>query len=448
MPQKIGFAALAFFVFSMFSSVVDLLPGINSIRPSLLDSVVGLLIVVGSGRMVEMLRSSLYRTYILLTLWFGVCVPFSVWPGGAAATITGFWLVTFLAMFLAGGLIWNVDQCRKLVNVIGYSATILSVIALYFNKLDDEGRLMLPNTHYGNSNELALIGLVSLPFLTFMTMRVGNGLRRILGAVGFAPILLMIAKTGSRAAMIGSGVALIAVFFNVRAAQKAKLLVFSVVAVAALLVVLPSSITGRFFTVFSDSEAASASVDRTAAIESAQARRMLLLDSITLSFTHPIFGVGPGNFAVAQDTLARARGEEIGNWHLTHNTYTQFSSESGFPGLLLFLTALVFSFRSISRTMKMPFPPDNLEAQDLKGVALALRISMIGFLSCAFFDSLAYSPSLTVMLGFSASIEYVARRLAAQVVIPVATSRGPQMIRPVPKRPMQPMIGRQLPGRA
>ena len=54
---------------------------------------------------------------------------------------------------------------------------------------------------------------------------------------------------------------------------------------------------------------------------------------------HPIFGVGPGIFTVGEADLAKSEGQAA-QWHVSHNSYTQVSSEMGIPGLLLYLAAL------------------------------------------------------------------------------------------------------------
>ncbi len=461
-----GFGALAFFLFSVFSSVIDFIPGSKTLRPSLITAIVGLLMVALSGRAGALIRHKVSMAFIALTLWFVACTPFSVWPGGAAATITGSWLVTLLSLFLAGGLIWNSDQCRKIVHLIGYSAILLSLIALALNKQSIEGRLFLPGSRWENSNNLAMVLLVTLPFLGFMALRRGNGLRRPLAMLGFAPMLLAIAETGSRSAMIGASVAVLVVFLSVSPGQKLKLLLAGIAVFAVLVAALPSHLKQRFFTVFGDSNSQMDSRIESS-IESAQSRRMLLMDSITLTFRHPVFGVGPGNFPVAQNDLAMARGQATGNWHVTHNTYTQLSSESGLPGLVLFLVAIFFTVQSISRSVRLPVAAGSVAGRDIHAMAFALRVSLMAFLSCAVFDSMAYLPTVTILSGLAISLEFCAKSLLPAATPPASPLRVQQTVRsspvypapyrpspfrpspfhPSPVRPVQALSGRQLPNR-
>ena len=50
----------------------------------------------------------------------------------------------------------------------------------------------------------------------------------------------------------------------------------------------------------------------TSAATSTQSRRMLLRHSIMFTIKHPLFGVGPGMFSVADDAYAKANGARKG----------------------------------------------------------------------------------------------------------------------------------------
>jgi len=82
--------------------------------------------------------------------------------------------------------------------------------------------------------------------------------------------------------------------------------------------------------------------------------------------------------------------------------------------------------------------------QDLKMIALTLRISLVAFLTCAFFDSLAYSASVTVLLGLSVSLEYCAVNLAATAVAPAMAAPAWQVAPSLRKRPAQRLPGRPI----
>jgi hypothetical protein len=107
--------------------------------------------------------------------------------------------------------------------------------------------------------------------------------------------------------------------------------------------------------------------------------------------------VGPGVFTVGEANLAKAEGKTA-MWHVSHNSYTQVSSEMGFPGLLLYLGALwatfrnVFWFRAHSRI-------DATGRSD--AVGLALLLSLVGLCVSLAFSSSAYLSYLPMLMGLS-----------------------------------------------
>ena len=131
--------------------------------------------------------------------------------------------------------------------------------------------------------------------------------------------------------------------------------------------------------------------------ESSFLRQHLLQQSLKLTIEHPIFGLGPGIFAVGEADLAKSEGEAA-LWHVSHNSYTQVSSEMGIPGLLLYLAGLgatflnIFRFRAQSGTD----PTGRTSA-----MGLALLLSLVGLCVNLGFSSNAYFSYLPLLMGLS-----------------------------------------------
>jgi O-antigen ligase len=120
---------------------------------------------------------------------------------------------------------------------------------------------------------------------------------------------------------------------------------------------------------------------------SSGARRELLIMSLKLTATHPIFGVGPGQFQAATHT-----------WFVTHNTYTQLGSEVGIPGLILFVLILRRVFRNlkdVTKTKRFRSDPQ------VEIFTRALRASFAGYLLGAFFASYAYELFIYALVAFT-----------------------------------------------
>ena len=139
----------------------------------------------------------------------------------------------------------------------------------------------------------------------------------------------------------------------------------------------------------------------TSAVTSTQHRRELLKKSIKFTLQHPIFGVGPGMYAVAEDSDARANGLRKGSWQGTHNSYTQVSSELGIPGLIAYVAVIVFAYkRSAALYRKTRGDPRLIS---ISGCALALNYCIIVYAVSVFFDYIAFTSMLSVFAGLVAA---------------------------------------------
>ena len=127
--------------------------------------------------------------------------------------------------------------------------------------------------------------------------------------------------------------------------------------------------------------------------------------------THPLFGVGPGNFPTAQNDLALSRGESKGLWAETHNTYTQISSEMGIPGLVIYLALLYWCFKPLNSILHTRYP--GKEWHDLQAMAKILRASLICVLAMAVFDSYAYDVNVPILAGICCALGLIAQRQRA-----------------------------------
>ena len=142
-------------------------------------------------------------------------------------------------------------------------------------------------------------------------------------------------------------------------------------------------------------------------------------------------------FAEAREREAARQGKHA-VFLLTHNTYTQVSSECGIPALIIFVAILVSTFRAATRihrlSRKQPKPSmndprkagrvlqqepggdaqDRLQSEAVAATASALRYSVLAYATTSFFLSVAYQAPLPILAGMVAALEYsVARQLAA-----------------------------------
>jgi O-antigen ligase len=126
---------------------------------------------------------------------------------------------------------------------------------------------------------------------------------------------------------------------------------------------------------------------------------------------HPIFGVGPNNFAVAEGTLsplADRRQYGVGvRWTAPHNSFIQVGAELGIPGLVLFVAVIASAFGVLRRRGR----GDSALAgstRDDGPLRRALSASLVGFVVGSFFLTLAYSEMLYMLIALVVGLHKVA----------------------------------------
>ena len=409
------FPVLVFFLAAIFSGVLEKLPILAGLHILTIVGGAALIVVAISGRLQDVAKHPISKTLMWFTVWFIFCIPCASWRGGSFAVLQNIWLKAALSYVLVAGCILTIEQSKTIFKTMGYSVGVLATITLALGGTDNTGRLGLLNTRYENANDLGWTLILGLSFLTFLFSR-GNGLQRVFAIALSVPILLALVKTGSRASMVGFGVLAIFGFLQAPRAMKIRLGLIVPVVLAVLVFVTPKELRMRYTTIFGQRSAAMEAGGylteeqrlQETAKESADQRWRLLKDSAYLTLTNPLVGVGPGDFAVAQEHLALDRGEMRGAWRVTHNTYTQISSEMGIPGLVMFLALFVRCLKSLNAIIRTRY--SGSDGQDLRAMAKSLRATLVMLLTVAFFGSFGYDTNIPVLAGMACALSLIAQR--------------------------------------
>ncbi len=406
------FPLLAAFMVFTFTGLPEMIGALRMARPVMVVGGLGLIAVFVTGRFMQVLFSPIGKLLSIFTIWFILCIPMSMWRGGSFEVFTDDWSKAFLAYFLTAGLIATASQAKKAFHVIAYSIAFLALLTLALHTPTNDGRLALVGTRYGNANELAWTLLVGLAFLGFMFQR-GNPRQKALAAVLAVPELLALLKTGSRAGIIGAVMLFLFAFFQASKATRAKLAMIVPIVFVAGLFVLPTQVADRYTTFFSRGDGSSLmgtngplTEAQASAIGSTEARIEVFKDAVYLSIIHPFAGVGPGNFPVAQNGLAQERGKLKGQWHVTHDTYLQLSSEMGIPGLVIYLIFLFECWRQTSIILRSK---RGTISKDVYAMGQTLRAIMIILMTVAIFDSYAYNTNIPIVAGLITALSFIAK---------------------------------------
>jgi O-antigen ligase len=399
--QRFGFAVLLLFLFLIYSRVFDVkfaflhIPGI-SLR-------VILVMVLLSRAFLPAVKNRIGMAVLGFTVWFLVTIPFSIWRRGSLELFKETWFGAFVVYLAVGGLIGNFRQCRRAANAVAAGLFLFTIITLVFGTMET-GRLYLPQGKFANPNEMAQALLLGLPLWWLILIETRSPITKVFASGVLFLMLYTVAKTGSRGAFIALAFLVGMAFLRTTFTGKVKLVaaVCTIAVVGALTV--PSRLLNRYTTLADDTEAPTAADDAMTVIAraSASSRKELLLRSIKFTIHHPVFGLGPGMFPVADNDMARSDGRRKGSWMGTHNSYTQVSCEMGLPGFLFYVAALVFSLRDTHRLFKTTRHDPRLH--HISNLALCLNFTLIAYGVTVFFAHIAYSSMLSVFVGLAASL--------------------------------------------
>jgi O-antigen ligase len=164
----------------------------------------------------------------------------------------------------------------------------------------------------------------------------------------------------------------------------------------------------------------------TSASASTQSRKQLLRHSLIFTIRHPLFGVGPGMFEVADDAYMRDLGFRRGSWLGTHNSYTQVSSELGIPGFLFFVAAVWMALKSTYTLYRRTRGDPRLE--EMGNVTLGFHYCMVVYAVTILFEHIAYSIMLPVFGGMAACLVQTAEAEIQRIQsTPLPVSMSPAM---------------------
>lgn len=427
---SLGFGALLLLLFVVFSRLAETIAVVIGTNPRismtllLLTSVIALL----QRDALRRLWSGAGLYFILLTAWFVLCVPTSVHKGGSVRHLAAYWLTTVMAAFCVLVYPNNTVALRRILYAI--TAGILVVtFARSESSVFTIGALGNPNLY---SQHL----LYGVPFLFLPLAR--NGIASFKGLIAAACIALLIVKvvnTGSRASLIAVAILGFVFFLVLPVMQKVIAIVCAIPVVAVALLSMSEQARQRYATIFSQEENILRTEEELSAIESTNARKRHLEQSIELTFENPLFGVGPGMFPVASADQSKEIGERA-FWKETHNSFTQISSETGVIGFGLYvgmlLSAVITLWKKIRLTRNAP---RGSELESAGQIAAMLMFSMLALSITGAFSSSAYLHYFPLLCAFATVI---ARIVDGNVTVATNQTLAPSNRQALPRLRVQP----------
>ena len=329
------------------------------------------------------------KMVIALTLIALISVPIAKSPRTAWAEFNDIFIKAVL-MFV---VMVNVLRTRKrLIGMIWLSLGIAVVLSFMALSLYWRGELGVEGYRvgveiggmFGNPNDLSLHLVMMVPLAVAMGAAAKN---LTVKAIFFAMAGLFVAGlmvTYSRGGFLG--IVCVTGFLVWKLGREHRLQVIAIAGVAFVLFIFlaPGNYGMRLLSILDPS------LD---AVGSRNQRRDLLMRSILVSIRNP-WGIGIGNFPI------------VGIRNLvSHNSYTQVSSELGVAGLAVYLLFILSPFRrlaAIERRLQ-----NDLKLNWFYYLAVGLQASLIGYLVSSFFVSVAYNWFIYYLIAYAVAFRRV-----------------------------------------
>ena len=396
---------LALYVFFLSSRILDI-SGIWYLHLPMLFLAVLIVATLAKGDLKYAFRSKLTTWYLALNVWVCVAFPFSRWRGASVpfviSSIESFGVYLVMVQLLRTERDW-----RRAASGFALGMLAASIFGIFYGRSVD-GRLAIASGTLADPNEFALRMVMGLPFWWYLASHSKLG-GKIVYFLATVPILFTFGRAGSRSGLLALSAVFVTMFIFANVTRKAIMCVVAAVTITAGLALLPSYLRVRFTTVFTKHSASQLDErDRnrlSADIDSSEGREMLLRQSIDMTLRHPIVGVGPGVFEdVALDERMAQKGTG-GGLLVSHNTYTQISSENGLPGFICFVGALFLAIKYSLTNYRQ----NRKQRPSISNSSFYLFVCLIGTAVGIFFLSIGYTMLLATLFAFAASLQLMAK---------------------------------------
>jgi O-antigen ligase len=375
------------------------------------------LLAVLSGKLWKTMTSPLGVLFLCLTAWFAFTILLSVWRGGSIVVFEEEWLRSVCTFFLVASVTVTSRQAVQAIRVTAWALLASGVLALRLGESSD-GRLSLGAGTLANPNYLAAAMCMGLLFWWFVVQNPRERkISRVIAIAALATLILVIVETASRGAMLALMVTIPFLIMQYSLANRLRIGAVLVLMMLLGFMLAPGLAVKRLMRLFEPDDRPTSQMElrvQQAADASTDSRMDLLKRSLEITAQHPLMGVGIGMFEVAESNLAASEGAPA-MWHGTHNTYTQISSETGIPGLLLFIAVLVMDWRAVRalrRDGRLPLHPD---APQVRTAATALWLLLLNTMAYCCFAHIGYSSTIPIISGLIFALSLGASRELAHI---------------------------------
>lgn len=378
-----AFSLLCITTFIMFFQPVWVFPWLDAIQPLRSSALLALIGFIFSNK-----KENSYffnernNVYFILFIGLQTISASQLWIHGALGVFSE-WLKMGIVYYL---IVKTVNSERRVVFLAITIAT--SLVYLSYYSYDNYIFKYVPGQRaggfgwYENPNDISMIFVSIIPLLMLLISEKSSPLSRIVIIFLTACYAVNILFTASRNGLMGlSVVGILCIYFTKSSHNGLKILLITALLLGVLGVGVRNVLNREGVTGLSGDDS---SDDRI--IQWKAAGRMVL--------SHPILGVGPGQFVENAVEFGGIRGL------YPHNTVIQVFAETGITGGVAFI---LFGFLPIFNTYKYIRINKNRSTAGSKYVFIS--ISLCGFWTCALFSNRYQSYILYILVAMSVAVK-------------------------------------------
>jgi putative inorganic carbon (hco3(-)) transporter len=391
--ETLAYRALVLFSYYYFIRPEDFIPGLAVIPlGKIMGGLALLALLVGPKSKAGQKVPPELKVLTLLLVQMLLTIPFASWRGGAFDSVVNKFSKGVIVAYLIVFTLNKVSDLRKLLLIQVGTVALITVASVIINKTQGDGRLMgIQKGILENPNDLAINIAINFPLALAFLIGEKGVLSKIFWAGSMAVMLKAVVATYSRSGMVALAFTLLICVWEFGLKGRRPMLLVTAVVVAVIgfgvMFGTPHYLARLESLAFGNIQGAN---DH----GSLEGRKALLMASLRIMVEHPMFGVGPGNFAGFS-----------GFWQPAHNTYTGLGAETGVPGLFLFVLLMALSLRKTAAVRKLP---GYAEHANIRLWASGLRAGLGAYLVGAMFATTEYNLFPYFMVGYICALYRIA----------------------------------------
>lgn len=394
--HALSYLGIFLFTFTLYFRPYELIPGLQALSSmALLIAAATLAVYIPAQLSLEGNLTS-WQPEVKFVLGLTVMAIISLPIGLSASNSWMFFSETFIKAVIMFIVIINVARTEMRLKGLIWLALGVGVM-VSFNAMTDYAAGKFKNDGYrvdgtghgmfGNPNDMALHLVIITPIAVSLLLASRAYSKKIVYGVG---ALLFVAGnmiTFSRAGFLGLIAAMSLLVWKVGYGKRLQVSLLATVFLAAFLVLAPGNYGRRIASIF---------VPSLDPVGSSTVREGHLKQSILVTLRHPLTGIGMGNFGLVSN-----------HGQVTHNAFTQVSSEMGLIALAFYLAFIFYPLAQLFKIEKET--RGNRELRRYYYLAIGLQAGIIGYMATSFFASVAYGWYIYYLVGYSLCLRRIYR---------------------------------------